>query len=51
MPNINACPQTIEPSITISDSGSTTQWMQITLNLNTNNQGPNVMHAALILYC
>lgn len=50
MANTSTYPQTIEQAITISQLGSTKQWMQLSLNLQTNTVGPNIMHAAVILY-
>jgi hypothetical protein len=50
MANSSTYPQTIEKSITISQLGTTRQWMQLSLNLQSNNVGPNIMSAALILY-
>jgi len=50
MANSSTYPQTIEKAITISELGSTKQWLQFCLNIATSTVGPNVFSADLILY-
>jgi hypothetical protein len=50
MANTSTYPQTIEKAITISELGSTKQWLQLCLNIATSTVGPNVFSADLILY-
>jgi hypothetical protein len=48
--NSSAYPQTIEQEIDVADLGTTKQWLQIALDLASNNNGPNIMAAGLVLY-
>jgi hypothetical protein len=48
--NSSTYPQTIVKALTVSELGSTAQWVQIALNLATSTVGPNIFHAALVLY-
>jgi hypothetical protein len=50
MANSGVYPQIIEQPIDVTELGTTKQWVQLALNLNSGNQGPMIMHAALILY-
>ena len=50
MANVSTYPQTIEKAITVSELGSTKQWLQLCLNIATSTVGPNVFSADLILY-
>jgi hypothetical protein len=50
MANSSSFPQTIEQELDLEDLGSTKQWLQLALNLQTSNVGPNIMSATLILY-
>jgi hypothetical protein len=50
MANTSTYPQTIEKAITVSELGSTKQWLQLALNIATSTVGPNVFSADLILY-
>lgn len=48
--NSSTYPQTIEQELDVEDLGSTKTWLQLALNLEASNVGPNVMSATLILY-
>jgi hypothetical protein len=50
MANSSAFPQTIEQELTVSELGTTKQYLQIALNLAAMSTGPNIMSAMLILY-
>jgi hypothetical protein len=48
--NTSTYPQVIEQELTVSELGTTKQWLQLSLNLASNTVGPQVMSATLILY-
>ena len=50
MVNSATYPQTIAKAITVSELGTTAVWLQMCLNLATSTVGPQIRHAALVLY-
>ena len=48
--NSSTYPQTFVKALTVSELGSTAQWVQIALNLATSTVGPNLMSAGVVLY-
>lgn len=50
MANSSTYPQTIEKAITVSELGTTKQWLQLCLNIASSTVGPNVFSCDLHLY-
>ncbi len=48
--NASTYPQTFRQAVTVSELGSTAQWLQWALNLALSSAGPNMMSLGLILY-
>jgi hypothetical protein len=48
--NSSAFPQVIEKELTVSELGTTKQWVQLALNLDNASRGPSVRSCTLILY-